>query len=72
MRTRRRFDTWAGCGHDRTTDRRSAAGRAWDYERGRAFACLAPLGMPLRLSDGRLNPEAVRLCHRAFDLGYIL
>jgi hypothetical protein len=72
VRNGKKFDTWAGCGHSKKTDRRSAAGRAWDYERGRIFACLAPRNMPLRLADGRLNPEAVKLCNRAFDLGYIL
>ena len=30
----------------------------WNYERGRLFAHIAPLGMPLRI-DGHLNPKAV-------------
>jgi len=38
----------------------------WDYERGRAFAFIAPLDMPLRI--GRvLNPKAVKLADAAFD-----
>ena len=33
---------------------------AWDYERGRQFAFIAPLDWPLRIG-GRLNPKAVAL-----------
>jgi hypothetical protein len=43
----------------------------WEYERGRLFAHIAPLSMPLRI-DGHLNPKAVALCEAAFDRGYIL
>jgi hypothetical protein len=32
----------------------------WDYERGRQFALVAPLSMPLRIGR-RLNPEALKL-----------
>jgi hypothetical protein len=38
----------------------------WAYERGRLFAHIAPLGMPLWV-DGRLNPKAVALCDAAFN-----
>jgi hypothetical protein len=72
VRTGKRFDCWAGVKPATKNDRRTVTSRAWGYERGRIFACLAPRNMPLRLPDGRLNPEAVRLCNRAFDLGYIL
>jgi hypothetical protein len=32
----------------------------WGYERGRHFACIAPLSMPLRIA-GKLNLKAVAL-----------
>jgi hypothetical protein len=35
----------------------------WDYERGRLWATLAPMSMPLRIGS-RLNPKAVRLFYR--------
>jgi hypothetical protein len=38
----------------------------WDYERGRLWALVAPMSMPLRL-DRKLNPEAVWL----FDLAWL-
>jgi hypothetical protein len=72
VRTGKKFDCWAGVKPSRKGDGQSVRDRAWNYERGRAFACLVPRHMPLRLADGRLNPEAVKLCNRAFDLGYIL
>ena len=37
----------------------------WDYERGRLFAYVAPLDMPLIQSDG-LNPKAISLLEAAF------
>jgi hypothetical protein len=43
----------------------------WSYERGRLFAHIAPLGMPLRI-DGHLNPKAVALCEAAFDREFII
>jgi hypothetical protein len=43
----------------------------WNYERGRLFAHIAPLGMALRI-DGHLNPKAVALCEAAFDRELIL
>ena len=43
----------------------------WNYERGRLFAHIAPLGMPLRI-DGHLNPKAVALCEAAFDRELII
>jgi hypothetical protein len=69
-RSGRRFNTWHG--HDKENGHRSATGGAWQYERGRAFACLAPRDLPLRLASGRLNPKAVKLCHLYFNLGYLL
>lgn len=38
---------------------------AWNYERGRLLAHIAPLNMPLRNGRG-LNPKAVTLCAAAF------
>jgi hypothetical protein len=43
---------------------------AWDYERGRLWASIAPVSMPLRIGK-QLNPKAVALCRSAFDRGYI-
>ncbi len=40
-----------------------------DYERGRQWAVLAPMTMPLRLKGGKLNADAVRLFDDAFDRG---
>jgi len=39
---------------------------SWEYERGRAFAFIAPLDMPLRIGR-KLNPKAVALAEAAFD-----
>jgi len=44
---------------------------AWNYERGRDFAHIARLDMPLR-TRGRLNPEAVALCKAAFKRRLLL
>jgi hypothetical protein len=38
---------------------------AWDYERGRAFAFICPLAMPLRIGRA-LNPKALKLAEAAF------
>ena len=38
---------------------------SWNYERGRCFGFIAPLGMPLR-RRGKLNPKALRLAWAAF------
>ena len=38
---------------------------AWDYERGRLFAHIAPLTWPLWIGR-KLNPKAVALCNAAF------
>jgi hypothetical protein len=38
----------------------------WDYERGRCFGFIAPLGMPLRIGS-KLNPKALRLADAAFN-----
>jgi hypothetical protein len=43
----------------------------WNYERGRQFALIAPMSMPLRLGR-KLNPEAVLLFSRAMFRGEIL
>jgi hypothetical protein len=36
----------------------------WDYERGRLFAYIAPVHMPLRIG-GQLNPKALALFEAA-------
>jgi hypothetical protein len=38
----------------------------WSYERGRLFAHIAPLTMPL-YTDGKLNPKALALFKAASD-----
>jgi hypothetical protein len=38
----------------------------WDYERGRCFAFIAPLDMPLRIGTA-LNPKALKLAEAAFS-----
>ena len=43
---------------------------AWNYERGRQWALLAPRSMPLYV-DGRLNPKAVALYSRAGARGWL-
>jgi hypothetical protein len=43
--------------------------RDWGYGRGRQWATLAPMSMPLRVGN-RLNPDAVNLFRR--ELEYIL
>jgi hypothetical protein len=45
--------------------------RAWNFERGRLFAGIAPLDMPLRIR-GKLNPKAVRLCEAAIERRLII
>ena len=42
----------------------------WRYERGRQWACLAPLSMPLEV-NGRLNPKAVALYKAARQREFI-
>jgi hypothetical protein len=44
---------------------------AWSYERGRHFAFIAPISMPLHI-DSKLNPKAVALCQAAFNRDLIL
>jgi hypothetical protein len=41
------------------------------YERGRQFANLAPINMPLRI-NGELNRKAVALCDAAFTRSYMV
>jgi hypothetical protein len=36
----------------------------WNYERGRAWAVVAPRTMPVRI-NGKLNPAAVKIARRA-------
>ena len=43
----------------------------WSYERGRLFAMVAPMSMPLRVR-GKLNKPAVRLLIEGFRRGDIL
>lgn len=42
----------------------------WDYERGRLFAHIAPLDMPLWIG-GKLNPNAIALFRAAHDRSLI-
>jgi hypothetical protein len=44
---------------------------SWDYERGRAFAHIAPLDMPLRIGS-RLNPKAIKLAEAAFSRKFLI
>jgi hypothetical protein len=44
---------------------------AWNYERGRLFAFIAPLDMSLQTGN-RLNPEAVALYNAARDRNLVL
>jgi hypothetical protein len=39
---------------------------SWNYERGRCFAFIAPLDMPLRTGRA-LNPKALKLAEAAFS-----
>ena len=48
----------------------STADSDWDYERGRLWACLAPLSMPLKV-NGKLNPKAVAVFEAASRREYI-
>jgi len=43
----------------------------WEYERGRLWATLAPLSMPLFIG-GRPNPAAVALLRAAIARGLVL
>jgi hypothetical protein len=43
----------------------------WTYERGRAWAYIAPMSMPLRIGR-KLNPKAMRLFDLAWLRGEIL
>jgi hypothetical protein len=43
----------------------------WEYERGRLWASIAPVNMPLRIR-GRINPKAVALFDAAYERGLIL
>lgn len=42
----------------------------WEYERGRLWASIAPLSMPLKIG-GRLNPKAVALYKGARKRNFI-
>jgi hypothetical protein len=44
----------------------NARNDSWEYERGRLFAFIAPLDMPLRIGRA-LNPKAVKLAELAFS-----
>jgi hypothetical protein len=43
----------------------------WEYERGRLFASLAPISMPVWI-NGKLNPRAIALLRAAFARGLVL
>jgi hypothetical protein len=55
-----RFDYFAGLSFN----------EGWNYERGRFFAILAPISMPLKIS-GKVNPKAVCLYEAALRRGYV-
>jgi hypothetical protein len=60
-RTGRPFDT-------------KAEDNLWAYERGRQWATIAPMDMPVFVKEKnrlKLNPKAVRLFSAASDRGYI-
>jgi hypothetical protein len=42
----------------------------WSYERGRQFAMIAPISMPIKMGD-RINPKALSLYHTAVKRGVI-
>jgi hypothetical protein len=44
--------------------------RDWFYERGRHFAYLCPMSMPLFIGK-KLNPEAISLFYAAIDKRHI-
>jgi hypothetical protein len=44
---------------------------SWNYERGRLFASIAPLNMPLKINR-KLNPKAVRLFEAAHERRYLI
>jgi hypothetical protein len=46
-------------------------GDGWSYERGRLFACIAPLNMQVRIG-GKVNPKAVALCQAAWERRLII
>jgi hypothetical protein len=48
------FDSWIG----------GDGAECWDYERGRQFAHIAPITMPLRI-NGKLNRTAIALLRYA-------
>jgi hypothetical protein len=55
----------------RVGDAEADSNNAWNYERGRCFAFIAPLNMPLRIK-GKLNPKAIALCDAAFNRNLIV
>jgi hypothetical protein len=48
-----------------------AFGDDWAYERGRLFACIAPVSMKL-IEKGRPNPQAVALLNAARRRGLVI
>ena len=50
-------DARAGLPHRATYDQWDTDGQ-WNYERGRAWALLAPLDIPLK-RNGAINPDAI-------------
>jgi hypothetical protein len=58
-----RFDSYPDTRHHRAGGT-AMVNAAWAYERGRQFAMIAPMSMPVFVR-GRLNPEALRLFDEA-------
>jgi hypothetical protein len=44
---------------------------SWSYERGRLFASIAPVSMPVS-KNGRLNPQAISLFDAAWSRRWII
>lgn len=55
---------------DGETFAKASINRHWNYERGRQWAAVAPLSMPLKI-DGSLNPKAIALYRAARKRDYV-
>ncbi len=64
------YDADVFCQDDGDDAAITATNAAWAYERGRQWACLAPLSMPLRVK-GKLNRKAIALFKAASMRSFI-
>jgi hypothetical protein len=64
------YDAYMFCQDDIYAVTRDAINGHWNYERGRQWAALAPMSMPLMV-DGRLSLKAVALYRAAEKRGYL-